>query len=548
MPINTQEKLLRRVSSLRQERTSFIEHWRDIAQFISPRRGRFETHERNRGNKTYNQSIINGKATWSLREAAAGLFTGTMSPARPWHRLRIGSDPELNEFSPVKQWLYDVVRQQRRIFWSSNAYPTAHLAINDLLLFGTSCMAHENDPTTVARFFTEEAGTYFVSHDYQYRVDTVVREKRWTAEQIVGKFGRENVSTAVKTAYDRGNYDKTYEVVHYVGPNENYEIDSPVSARKRFKSLYYEPSELIKGRGTYLRRSGFGVFPFYVPRWQITANDTYATDCPGMQALGDVRSLQAQEREKAKAVAKMVNPPLHGPPSLRNVPINALPGGNTIYDAGGSGGNSLKPVYEVDPKVQELNLDIQRTEERIDKAFFVDLFRAISSMEGVQPRNQLELSQRNQEALLQIGPALQRLHGNFLEHLIERTFQQQLEAGILPPPPPELEGQDLDVEFVSALAVAQQQVTTGGIERLAAFTGGLAQQGFTDVLDKFDADEAVDVMADMTGVPPEIVRGDDAVEELRAQRAEQQEQERAIALQGQQAQTQQSLANAQGGQ
>ena len=525
-------KIQRRVSSLRTERSSFITHWRDIAQFVSPRRGRFETTDRNRGNKPYG-AIVNGKATWSLREAAAGLFTGTMSPARPWHWLRPAGDPDLNEFAPVRQWLHDVAMQQREIFRRSNLYSMAHLMLKDLLLFGSGCMAHENDEKSVARFYTEPVGSYMVGQDSHYRVNTVVREKELTVEQIMQRW-EGTASIGVKTAYERGDYDKPFEVIHYVGPNPSYVPDNPMADKKRWLSLYYEPGNLMSEG--FLSTGGFDVFPFYVPRWEVTGNDTYATDCPGMQALGDVRSLQSQERVKARAVAKMADPPLHGPPSLRNVPVNALPGGTTIYDTTGSAqGKGLQPVYMVDPKVGELNLDIARTEERIDKAFFVELFRAISSMEGVQPRNQLELTQRNQEALLQLGPALQRLHQDFFEHLIDRTFNQQVAANMLPPPPPELEGQELEVHFVSALAMAQQAVTTGNVERLAGFTSGLAQSGFPDAVDKFDADQAVDLMAELTGAPPEIVRSDDAVADMRKQRQEAQEEERQAMIQAEQA-------------
>ena len=544
MPIDNRTKLLKRVASLREERSSFINHWQDIAQFIAPRRFRFMVTERNRGTKMYG-SILNGKATWSLREAAAGLFTGTMSPARPWHRLRAKGDPALNDYAPVKEWLHFVTRQQRELFNDSNLYPMAHLMLKDVLLFGTACMAQEADEEKVARFFTEPAGTFMVAQDHRGKVNTLVREKELTAEQIIGKFGREKASIAVKTAYDRGNYDSTFEVIHYVGPNENYEEGNPFPHARRFKSWYYEVGNI--NRDVFLRKSGFHTFPFYTPRWEVTGNDTYATDCPGMQSLGDVRSLQTQERVKARAVAKMADPPLAGPPSLRNVPIRQLPGGSTLYDGGGANQNKLAPVYQVDPKVGELNIDIQRTEERIDKAFFVDLFRAISSMDGVQPRNQLELSQRNQEALLQLGPALQRLQQDFFEHLIDRTFDMQVERGMLPPPPKELAGQDLEVQYVSALSMAQQQVTTGNVERLAAFTGSLAQQGFADALDKFDADAAVDSMAEAIGAPPELVRSDDEVDSIREQRAQAQQQERQAALQSQEAQDVAALASAQGG-
>jgi len=167
-------------------------------------------------------------------------------------------------------------------------------------------------------------------------------------------------------------------------------------------------------------------------------------------------------------------------------------------------------------------LDIDKTERRIDKAYFVDLFNAISNMEGVQPRNQEELLQRNQERLLQLGPVLERVHGEFLAKLIDRTFNQMVRADLVPPAPPELEGQELEVRFISSLAMAQKAVAVGGIERLASFVGGLAQMN-PSVVDKFDFDQSVDEFANAIGVPPRIVVTDEKVIEIREEKARQQQ-------------------------
>ncbi|MEN8146330.1 MAG: portal protein, partial [Campylobacterota bacterium] len=107
--------------------------------------------------------------------------------------------------------------------------------------------------------------------------------------------------------------------------------------------------------------------------------------CPAMTSLGDIKGLQIEEKRKAQAIAKMVNPPLHGPASLRDKPISSIPGGASTYDTG-QGQEKLSPIYQTDPRVQELMLDIEKVEGRIDKAFFVDLFMAISNMEGIQPK------------------------------------------------------------------------------------------------------------------------------------------------------------------
>jgi hypothetical protein len=131
-----------------------------------------------------------------------------------------------------------------------------------------------------------------------------------------------------------------------------------------------------------------------------------------------------------------------------------------------------------------------------------------------------------------LGPVLERLHNELLSPKIDMTFQMMVDAGILPPPPPELEGADLNVEFVSTLAQAQKMVGIGSLDRYLVTVGNLAAgSGDASVWDKVNKDEAVDRYADMLGIDPSVTVGDDQVQEIRQQRAQAQAmQQRAAAI------------------
>ena len=521
---NERDYFQRRLGSLKKERSSFITHWKELSEFIQPRRGRFSTSDRNKGDRRHS-SIINSKATQALRIARAGMLAGTMSPSRPWFALET-IDPDMMEFQPVKIWLRQQEKLLRAIFNQSNLYNMAPTFISELLLFGTAAMSHVDDFDDVARFYTHTAGSYFIAQNDRFTVDTLVREFEMSTYQLVKQFKLNNVSRTIRNAYDKGNYDNWYPVVHFIEPNPD-RSDSPNARNKPFRSVYYEPGNVNKDR--FLRKSGFDEFPAYVARWDVTGEDVYGTDCPGMTSLGDVKGLQVEEKRKAQGIDKMVNPPLKGPASMKNVPVSSLPGGLTIYD-GDKTRESLSPIYMVNPQLQELVADIERVERRIDTAFFVDMFLAISNMEGIQPRNQLDLSQRNEERLLQLGPVLERIHGEFLDKLIDRTFAQSIRAGIVAEAPQEIQGQELQVKFISTLAMAQKAVDVQGIERVAGYVGGLIEAGFQEVGDKFDADQSVDEYATAIGVPPRVIVSDDVVEEIRDERKKQQQIQQAIEL------------------
>lgn len=503
---------MRRKGAMEAERASFIPHYRELAEFIQPRRGRFLLTERNRGARRH-QAIINSRASRAHRIARSGMFAGVMSPTRPWFKLET-ADPGLMRSQSVKLWLYAAETQIQAIFGQSNLYSAAPTLLGELLLFATGALSHVDDPATVARFYDHPAGSYLIAQDERHRVHTFVREFEMSAEQMVGQFGIENVSTGVKSAFDQNSRDAWFPVIQFIDLNPDFRPLALESRFKRFRSVYFEPSA---ERDRFLAREGFDEFPVYVPRWETTGEDIYGTNCSAMEALGDIKGLQIMERRKSQAIDKLVNPPLAGPPTLKNVPVSSLPGGVTIYDSDQN--NQLRPIYQVDPRVGELRLDIQAVEQRINEAFFVDLFMAISVMPGIQPKNQLELSQRNEERLLQLGPVLQNVHGGFLAPLVDRTFNQAVRAGMIPDAPGILQGQPLKIRFISVLALAQRAVEVGLIERFSSFVGSVAQVD-PRALDKYNVDEAIDQYAQLTGVVPALVVDTAQAEEVREQRAQ----------------------------
>jgi len=517
----------RRKGEMITERSSFITHYKELNEYNAPRRGRFDTTDRNKGTKRH-RSIINSKGLKALKIATAGMFAGVMSPTRPWFSLAT-PDPGLTQFQPVKEWLRQVELQMRAVFNAGNLYVMAPVMITELLQFGTGCMTHVDDEENLARFYTHTAGSYMLAQNEKFEVNTLCREYQMTTEQMVLEFtdGKDlsKLSIAVQRAIEQNNFGSWHDVVHFIEPNTDFRPNNFLSQFKAFSSVKYEPGHTDKNM--LLSESGFDEFPAYTPRWGLTGEDIYGTDCPGMDTLGDIKQLQIQEKRKGQAIDKMVNPPLQAPPSVKNAPISSLPGGLNIYDSGG--GQKIESLYNITLSLTDLKEDMQRVEGRIEDAFFVDLFLAISNMEGIQPRNQLELSERNAERLLQLGPVLERMQGEFLDPLISRTFNQMARADVIPPAPPELQGSPLKVEYISSLAQAQRAVDTRSIDALTLYQSTLLQAGLSDGK-KFNGDKAISEYADLVGTPPGLMVPDDQVAQQRQAEQQQQDQQRRLAM------------------
>ena len=165
--------------------------------------------------------------------------------------------------------------------------------------------------------------------------------------------------------------------------------------------------------------------------------------------------------------------------------------------------------------------DTRAIQERVNSAFYADLFLMLSMSDRRQITAR-EIEERHEEKLLMLGPVLERLNDELLDPLIDRTFAAMLRGGQIPPPPRELEGVDLKVEYVSILAQAQKMVALGAIDRLAMFAGTVAQITQQPV-DKVDWDQAIDEYGQALGVSPRVIVPDDKVAEARGARAQQQQ-------------------------
>ena len=513
----TRNEYLKRLQALKTERTSWDTHWYEISQYLLPRNGRFMITDRNKGTRKHN-SILDNTGTRSLRVLGAGLMSGATSPARPWFRLAT-PDPDLMKSDSVKLWLADSTRRMQRVFQVSNTYRALHMMYEELGAFGTSAGVLMDDYDSVIHHYTLTAGEYCITTDYRGRVDGLYRECEKTVGELVKEFGYDNCSATVRNLYDKGTFDAWVPIIHLMEPREIRDVTKRDAKNMPFRSVYFEQGV---NEDKLLRESGFKFFRCLAPRWQVGSGDIYGTS-PGMEALGDIKQLQHQQLRKAEAIDYKVRPPLQAPSSLLNKPLDRFPGGVTYYDSAPN--NGIRSMFEVNLDLNHLLADIQDVRERIRGAFYTDLFLMLANVDRTQ-MTATEVAERHEEKMLMLGPVLERLHNELLSPMVDITFARMLEAGLLLTPPEELQGQDLNVEFVSILAQAQRAVSTNSVDRFVLNLGQVATMK-PGVLDRFDEDKWAEEYADMLGVSPDIIVPDAKVALIREQKAQQMQQAQA---------------------
>lgn len=509
------KRLLQRRQALWSERSSWDDHWRDIAKYQFPRAGRFTTSDTNNGRKKHNE-IYDNTAIFAHRTLVAGMMSGMTSPARPWFRLGL-ADRDLMEYGTVKQWLHDVAEMMRAIFAASNTYNALQQCYGEIGAFGTWANFIRPNFDNVIHHHPMTVGEYALATNDEGLVDTVSRDLKMTVRQMVKQFGPANVSQSVRNLYDRGNYDSWVDVMHFICPREERDATKKDALNMAFCSYYFEPGG---GSDGLLAESGFKRFPALCPRWDVTGNDVYGRS-PGMDVLGDVKQLQHQQLRKGQAIDYQVNPPLQGPTSLKSQAQNRFPGGFTYVDAAGSQ-QAIRSLFEVNLDLGALREDIVDVRDRINRGYYADLFLMLAQQPLKSGITATEIAERHEEKLLMLGPVLERLHNELLSPIIDTTFDRIAEAGLLTgrlEPPPEVQGKELEIEFISTLAQAQRAVAAGSTDRLLGTVGTLVQV-WPEVRHKIDAMQVIDDYGDMFGVNPKIIVPDDVAKERAAAEAQ----------------------------
>lgn len=517
-PKEIRSRLENRYNYLRFERSTWRDHWRELSENIRPRRFRWNPSDRYRSGTQRNQKILNNTATRSSRVCASGLHAGVTSPARPWFRLTL-DDPELMERQDVRQWLAEVEDRMRQIFSRSNLYSSLPTLYGDMADYGTGCMMVDEDDEDVIRTTVMPIGCYALAQDHSYRVQTFYHETTRTAEQLVTHFGIENVSPSTADLY-HSTPDAWVECIQVIEPNDDRMLERKDWAGMKYRSVWYEYQENHKGDDGLLGMMGFNEFPVMAPRWSTVGEDVYG-ECPGMDALPDIKGLQHLEKRRAQALDKIVNPPMNAPASMRRRRASILTGDVNYYRRE-DGAQRFEPAHLVDPKVAYLGDELLRYERRIESTYFVDLFMMLTMRPGVE-KTAREVDELHEEKMLQLGPVLENLHDELLEPLINRTFAIMERRGLIPEPPEEIVGVDYGVELISVLAQAQKLVGTVAVERQVEMAIRMSEGGMTEALETIDPDAVMRHYAKLLGTEPDLLRSLEEVQQRRQERAEQEQ-------------------------
>ena len=487
--------ILERYASLRTERQNWESHWQDVADYMLPRKADI-TKNRSKGDKRH-ELIFDGTATHALELLAAslhGMLTNTVSP---WFYLKYKND-ELNQEDEAIEWLEDCTKVLNQAFNRSNFQQEIFELYHDLIAFGTAALFISEDDENELRFKNIHISEIFITENEKGNVDSLTRKFKMQAKNIYNAFPKIELPPELAKKFNEAPYDNI-NIIHSVYPSTEY-------GNNKYVSCYVHEDS-----GFLLSEKSFKDFPYAVPRYLKSSNETYGRS-PAMNALPDVKMLNLMSKTSIKAAQKQIDPPLMVPDDGFMMPIRTVPGGLNYYRAG------------TRERIEPLNIGannpvgIQMEEQRRDairQNFFVD---QLLSVQGPQ-MTATEVIQRNEEKMRILGPVLGRLQSELLQPLITRCFNILLRNNKFKEIPDFIGNQNIEIEYVSPLAKAQKtgelQALMRGIEVMGAL------QNVAPVFDYIDTDNIVNYIKDVLGIPAKILKSKGEVQKIRAEKEQQ---------------------------
>ena len=446
---------------------------------------------------------------------ASGLANYLTPEASKWLYLE-HSNPQLRDLKEVKQWFQDVTDEVLLTLSRSNFYNQMPIFYKASGVYGTAGIFCEKDLDDGVRFYNIPINKLYLVEDARERPCEFYLKFEYTAEQAISRFGNK-CSQTVKDCYANGrNPDKKFEYICYFGKRLERDPEKIDTQNMPIRMVWVE----TETQNT-VQESGFNSMPCMAHRFYKRPQVVYGYS-PAMKALPYVRLVNTMTDTLLRAAMKQTDPAIALPDDAFLGTPNFNPRQLNYYQRG-----KLSPKDDIFPIGNFGNIsvglaEIQHYQQQIKEIMFYDTFQAFSGL--TKQMTVPEVMERIAEKMTLLGPAVGRYMNDVLQPLIEKVVFILWEFNMLPQMPDVmLQDPSFEVKFIGRLVQTQRQSEVNNIMNALAITGQIAQLN-PEVLDKVDADEAIEKVFDISSVST-LLRSDNEVAQIRQQRAEAMQQQ-----------------------
>lgn len=496
--------------TLESQDATFRLNWQEQADYIFPRDSNITTLQYPGSNKF--DRLYDTTGVTECERMASGLLTNMVPAGQKFFSLTT-SDTELQEIDIVKSYMARSTEVEHEELFASNFILQIGETLQTLIAFGSGCLFEEYRDGL--NFMDWDISTFQILENFQGKVDSIFLKFPKTAQQAVEKWGNKVGTSVLEANADVKKQNEIFWFIHVVRPRQHRIPRFEDTLNMEWESGYIAVKDKI-----LIDEGGFPEFPYQVPRWAKTSGEVHGRGI-GQMILPQVKMVNANKRDFNEMVNKIVNPHREVLESFEGE-YNTTPGArNDVMEM---------PASRVDERnfgnfpVGKDDLEAER--KVIRDAFFHDAFAPLTDLTGDR-RNELEIRQRIQEAFRRIGTPIGRIESELFTPMIVRSFNLLIRNGVIPPPPPELQGQNLKVMYLGPLSLAQQNAEVTASRQWVGLLSE-ASEALPGVMDNVDADSTARRWGRVLGVNEEDIASEEDVQAKREARQDEAQRQQSL--------------------
>lgn len=510
----SKKRLLRRMESLKLERTMHEPRMNDAIKYVLPYHHSMLGADKG---KAYEDRRYDSTAAESASLLADGMV-GSISPSTTkWFATKSNIN-ERNDDPFVKELLQEIEERMVEAVARSNYYELAPTIFKHAIALETVGVVIDKDiETGSAVLVIIPPSELYVVNDAHGKLDAAFRRYKLTAEQAVNLWPDRPLSPAIMRDAEQ-NPDNEHEFLAVYMRRHQRERGASDVLNMPWAGYFCEvggPDDVI------IEETGYQTQPIAVWRWEIRGRDPYGYGLT-TEAMPEIKVANGMARSLLKMADRASDPPVFLPESMAdqfgrddNHPLD--PGAVNFYT------DNYRP-YEFHPSsgfpITDRVLEQQR--EKIRSIFKTKYFMMLMQLDQ-QGTTAYEIRERKIEKITAMSSIIGRCQKEFLDAFLARVFWLEMEAGRMPQNM-DILGGGLDVEYIGPFAQAQKEVAqTGGVVSGLTNIAGMLQI-WPDLAMKIRAEIAVDSVLEASGFPQKAIVPNEEYQQMKEAAAQAQQQ------------------------
>jgi len=506
------EDIVNRVDTLFDQRKEYEALWETAYKYIAPERALIYNREK-RSPGEIQDEVFDSTAIDAAERLTNLIMSGLIPPWQSWFRVSVNKGyADMDSREQIRGALEEIEKLMTSMLSVSNFYQEMQPVILDRIVGGTCgiCLIPDYDERKL-RFKNIPLGELAIQEDDSGRIVSVARKFKLSVRQLVDAYG-DRVPQAIREKYDNREASKANMDVVALNDQNAMGLWRYSIVLKKENAVLFDDTKL----SPYM----------FVSRWAKVPGSVYGRG-PGLRALSDVRALnkikELSLKNAAKAVAgvyTVVDDGVINPYTLTFEP-------GTFMSVGSN--DRQNPTIAELPVTGDFNVSMFQMDDlrqAIEKVFLADNYGPTDRT----PMTATEVQQRTRIIAQDMGATISRMQQEMLMPILQAAYQYMAEMEMVPPEI-QLDGQVVQIEFVSQLAQAQWAIDE---QNLLEFTQTAI--AFGDVDPKagliIDVHRALGQLAEIKHISPEVLRSQQQIQQLMEEAAQAQAQAQGEMMEG----------------